>query len=195
MTIRIYVDWSGDAGFKFEQGSSELIVIATVMSDEEVSLNSLRAKLSLPENYEFHFSKVDSRIREQFKNYINTELEIPGAVILRMNKKFIPSELRQKRGEQFIADLITQCVINLPMELLQNSTLFYDGEKEQTSFKKTLRTTLSHSLQSDIFLRDVKAISASRNDGLQVADMLAGFVRNESSSIRMGMIKIIHYPD
>lgn len=35
MTTRIYVDWSGDPGFKFRQGSSELLVIAAVMADEE----------------------------------------------------------------------------------------------------------------------------------------------------------------
>ncbi|MBI5823848.1 MAG: DUF3800 domain-containing protein [Chloroflexi bacterium] len=195
MTIRIYVDWSGDPGFKFRQGSSELLVVATVISDEELDMNSLRLKLSLPEDYEFHFSKTDRRIREQFRNYINTELEIPGVVVLRVDKQLLSSNMRQKRGEQVIADLITHCVVNLPFELLQNSTLYYDGEKEQQSFKNTLRTTLSHAMQAGMFLRGIKAASASRNDGLQVADMLAGFIRNDPSSIRSNMVRIISYPD
>lgn len=195
MTIRIYVDWSGDPGFKFRKGSSELLVIATVMSDEELNMNSLRLRLSLPENYEFHFSKTDHRIREQFRNYINNELEIPGAVVLRVDKQHHSRVMRQKRGEQIIADLIAHCVINLPVELLQNSALYYDGEKEQQSFKNTLRTTLSLALQPGVFLRDVKAVSASKNDGLQVADMFAGFIRSDPSSIRSSMVKIIQYPD
>lgn len=59
MTIRIYIDWSGDPSFKFRQGSSELLVIATLMTDEELNLNGLRLKLSLPEDYEFHFAKTN----------------------------------------------------------------------------------------------------------------------------------------
>lgn len=194
MTTRIYVDWSGDPGFKFRQGSSELLVVATVMSDEEPNMNDLRLKLSLPEDYEFHFSKTDRQIREQFRNYINNELEIPGAVVLRADKQSFSADMRQTRGKQVIADLIARCVASLPSELLQNSTLYYDGEKEQQSFKNTLRTTLSHALQPEAYLRDVKAVPARRNDGLQVADMLAGFVRNDPSSIRSGMVKIIQYP-
>lgn len=194
MTIRIYVDWSGDPGFKFRQGSSELLVIATVMSDEELNIKNLRSKLLLPENYEFHFAKTNRHIREYFRNFINNELEIPSVVVLRTDKQYLSKNTRQKKGEQIIADMITYCVINLPNELLNNSTLYYDGEKEQLSFKNTLRSTLSNSLPPEIFLRAVKAVSASRNDGLQIADMIAGFIRNDPSSIRSSIIKIIQYP-
>lgn len=103
--------------------------------------------------------------------------------------------MHEKRGEQIIVDLITHCIVNLPFELLQNSTLYYDGEKEQLSFKNTLRTTLSQALRQQVFLRAIKAVPASRNDGLQIADMLAGFIRNDTSAIRSGMVKVIHYPD
>ena len=195
MTIRIYIDWSGDPGFKFRQGSSELLVIATLMTDEELSLNKLRSKLSLPEDYEFHFAKTNRHIREEFKNFIHNELEIPGVVVLHVDKQRLSITMRQKRGEQIIAELITHCIANLPFELLQNSTLYYDGEKEQLSFKNTLRTTLSQALNPKVFLRAIKAVSASRNDGLQIADMLAGFIRNDDSAIRLSMVKIIHYPD
>lgn len=195
MTTRIYVDWSGDPGFKFRQGSSELFVIAAVMADEEPNIGNLREKLSLPDNYEFHFSKADHRIREHFRNYLNTELEIPGVVVLRADKQMFSLNMRQKRGEQVVADLIAQCVVNLPAELLHDSTLYYDGEKEQESFKNTLRVTLSQTLHSGVFLRSVKAVPASRNDGLQVADMLAGFVRNNPSAIKSSIVKLIHYPD
>lgn len=168
MAIRIYVDWSGDPGFKFRQGSSELLVITTLMSDEELNINHIRSKLLLPENYEFHFAKTNRHIREYFRNFINNELEIPSVVALRADKQYLSKDTRQKKGEQIIADMITHCVINLPNELLNNSTLYYDGEKEQLSFKNTLRSTLSNSLPPEIFLRAVKAVSASRNDGCKL---------------------------
>ncbi|MBI2332056.1 MAG: DUF3800 domain-containing protein, partial [Chloroflexi bacterium] len=194
MTIRIYVDWSGDPGFKFRQGSSELFVVAAVLSDEELQMNDLRIQLSLPEDFEFHYSKADRSVRERFKNHINNELEFPGIVILRVDKQRLPLEMRQKRGEQVMADLIALCVSGLPPELLHNAILFYDGEKEQQSFKNTLRAALSESMQPGIFLRNIKAVPAKRIDGLQIADMLAGFIRSDPFSIRSSMVKIIQYP-
>ena len=156
MTIRIYVDWSGDPGFKFKQGSSELLVVASVMSDEELDMSSLRSRLSLPEDYEFHFSKTDYRIRERFREFLNHELEIPGVIVLRADKRLFSSEMRQKKGEQVVADLITRCITDLPADLLQNSTLYYDGEKEQQSFKNLLRATISHALQPGVFYEPLK---------------------------------------
>ena len=195
MTIRIFVDWSGDPGFKFRQGSSELFVVAAVMLDEEISLDTLRSRLSLPDDFEFHYSKTDRAIRENFRNHVNNELEVPGVVILRVDKQRLPLEMRQKRGEQIMANFIALCVSGLPDDLIQNAILYYDGEKEQKSFKNTLRAALYESMQSGIFLRDIKALPASRVDGLQVADMLAGFIRNDPHSIRSVMIKEIQYPD
>jgi len=61
--------------------------------------------------------------------------------------------------------------------------------------KNPLRVTLSQTLHSGVFLRSVKAVPASRNDGLQVADMLARFVRNNPSAIKSSIVKLIHYPD
>lgn len=195
MTIRIYVDWSGDPGFKFRQGSSELFVVAAVMSDEQPAMTELRLQLSLPEDFEFHYSKTDRVIREYFKKYINNEMEIPGIVILRVDKQRLPLETRQKRGEQIMADFIALCVASLPPELLHNAILYYDGEKEQQSFKNTLRTALSEALDAGVFFRDIKAVPARRVDGLQMADMLAGFIRNDPSSIRSGMVKIVQFPN
>lgn len=186
---------AGDPGFKFRQGSSELLVIATLMTDEELSLSDLRNKLSLPEDYEFHYAKTNRHIREAFKNFVHHQIEVPAIIILRVDKHHLSTTMRQKRGEQLISDFITMCITNLPLDLLQNSIIYYDGEKEQTSFKNTLRATLSQALQPKIFLKDIKAVSASRNDGLQISDMLAGFIRNDMSSIRLNMVKVIQYPD
>jgi len=194
VTSRIYVDWSGDPGFRFRQGSSELLLIATVLSDEEVDVEPLRKRLSLPAHYEFHFTNTDQRIRDQFRNYINSELEIPSAAVLRVHKQFLQDDFRKKRGEQLISEFIALCIQYLPMELVNNATLIYDGKKEQKSFRNVLRRTLSQSLKPVIFIRDVKAVPANKSDGLQVADMLAGFVRTDLEWIQSQRIKIIEYP-
>ncbi|MFZ5909853.1 MAG: DUF3800 domain-containing protein [Chloroflexota bacterium] len=194
MTIRIYVDWSGDPGFRFRRGSSELLIIAAMMADEEITVAPLRERLSMSDDFEFHFSKVDYRIRKEFCSYINAEIEIPGAVVLNVNKQLLPKDSRLKTGEQIIADFVALCVKGLPAHLLQNAILIYDGKKEQKSFRHILRKTLSDALKPDIYLGEVKAIPASQNDGLQIADMLAGLIRTDAKSVRIKNLKILEYP-
>ncbi|MFZ5819789.1 MAG: DUF3800 domain-containing protein [Chloroflexota bacterium] len=194
MTIRIYVDWSGDPGFRFRRGSSELLIIATVMTDDEITVAPLRDRLSMPTDFEFHFSKVDHRIRQEFCSYISAEIEIPGAVVLNVNKQLLPKESRLKTSEQIIADFVALCVKSLPAHLLQNAILIYDGKKEQKSFRNTLRKALSDALKPDIYLGEVKAVPASQNDGLQIADMLAGLIRTNAKSVRLKNLKILEYP-
>jgi hypothetical protein len=194
MTSRIYVDWSGDPGFRFLQGSSEFLMIAAALADEEINIDFLREDLYLPSSYEFHFTNTDRRIRERFLKFLNFELEIPSAVIVNVNKQIFSQDMRKKRGEQILANCIAICVQNLPPSLTNNAILIYDGKKEQKSFRNDLRRTLSESLKPDVFLREVKAAAASATDGLQVADMLAGFARINSASLHKEKFVIVKYP-
>jgi hypothetical protein len=194
MTIKIYVDWSGDPGFRFRRGSSELLIIAAMMVDEEITVAHLRKRLSLSDDFEFHFSQVDHRIREEFCAYIGTEIKIASAVVLKVNKQLLPKEFRLKTGERVVADFIALCIKSLPPLLLQNAILIYDGKKEQKSFRNILRKTLSDALKPGIYLGEVKAVPASQNDGLQIADMLAGLIRTDAKSVRLKNLKILEYP-
>ena len=101
MTAYIYVDWSGDPGFRFRRGSSDLLLVAAVSADNhEIDVSPLRARLHLPDSFEFHFAKTTEDIRKRFQRYVLSELDFPLAVVLRIHKEFIPQEFRQMRGEQ-----------------------------------------------------------------------------------------------
>jgi hypothetical protein len=197
MTVRIYVDWSGDPGFRFRRGSSTLLLVAAVTSQEqEIDLAPLRTKLALPANYEFHFSKSDEQVRFQFHEYLRSQLPFHAAVVLRVDKRSLGAAFRQMRGEQIIADFIADCIQHFPAHILHNAILLYDGRKEQKSFRNILRSTLSAALKDRspaTYLREVKAVPASQSDGLQTADMLAGLVRTDESLVT-DKITIIHYP-
>jgi len=73
----VFVDESGDAGFKFTEGSSTYFVVTLVIcgDDEEAEklrlrIDTLRIELRLPYNYEFHFVKNNVHIRRAFLNAI-----------------------------------------------------------------------------------------------------------------------------
>ena len=68
-----FVDESGDAGLRFDSGSSRLFLVAMVTfadpgeaqrCDDRIA--ALRAELSLPPGFEFHFSRNSWRVRESF---------------------------------------------------------------------------------------------------------------------------------
>jgi len=122
MTVRIYVDWSGDPGFRFRRGSSTLFLVAAITAqDQEINLAPLRAKMMLPENYEFHFSKSNDQIRAQFYDYLRIQPDFLAAVVLRVDKRLLGPDFRQMRGEQIIAGFIAACIQHFPAPFLKNS--------------------------------------------------------------------------
>ena len=73
---KLWLDESGDAGFKFNLGSSQHFIIAFVYLEteninEEVSniekqLNKLKERLSLTPDYEFKFSRCKDKFKQEF---------------------------------------------------------------------------------------------------------------------------------
>lgn len=195
MISYIYVDWSGDPGFRFRRGSSDLLLVAAVSArDHEIDVSPLREKLHLSDSFEFHFAKTTDDVRKRFHRYVLSELDFPLAIVLRINKQLVPQEFRQMSGEQILAEFIARTIKLFPVRLLENSILLYDGKKEQRSFRNVLRRTLSASLKSTTYLREVKAIPASKSDGLQTADMLAGLIRTGANLVSSEKMEIVDYP-
>ena len=69
----VFIDDSGDPGFKVERGSSPVFVIACVIFDDEleaektaVAIKELRRKLKKSDFFEFKFNKGSREIRVAF---------------------------------------------------------------------------------------------------------------------------------
>jgi hypothetical protein len=66
----VYLDESGDTGFKFSRGSSRHFIVALVLVDDpeplEDAVHSYRDSLRWASHWEFHFAKTDDKIREGF---------------------------------------------------------------------------------------------------------------------------------
>lgn len=69
----VFLDDSGDPGFKVKKGSSPCFVIALVIFDDAleaeacaVDIKKLRRQLGLSDHFEFKFSKCCDQFRAQF---------------------------------------------------------------------------------------------------------------------------------
>lgn len=114
----VFIDDSGDPGFNFEKGSTEIFVISCIIFEDElevekagVSIKELRRVLKFPDDVEFKFNKSSRKTREAFLNSINKfDFKIRSLVI---NKKLIKSDKLKNDKTSFYSYAIKT--------LLQNS--------------------------------------------------------------------------
>ena len=69
----VFIDDSGDPGFKIGKGSSLVFVIACIIFDDELqaektalAIKELRRELKFPDSIEFKFSKSSKEVRVKF---------------------------------------------------------------------------------------------------------------------------------
>jgi hypothetical protein len=73
----IYIDESGDTGLKIKTGSSLFFVLAMIIFKNEEDkllsidlISKIKNKINKPQNFEFHFYKNNTKIRESFLSAI-----------------------------------------------------------------------------------------------------------------------------
>ena len=76
--VLVFTDDSGDPGFKVEQGSSKIFLIACVIFYDEleaektaVAIKELRRSLKFPDDVEFKFNKSSKKVKESILRSIN----------------------------------------------------------------------------------------------------------------------------
>ena len=76
--ILVFIDDSGDPGFKIEKGSTKCFVISCVIFQDEleaektaVAIKQLRRNLKFPDTMEFKFNKSRKKVRIKFLQAIN----------------------------------------------------------------------------------------------------------------------------
>ena len=175
MTI-LYLDWSGDAGFKFREASSQFLTFACVTNPKGFSgaLDQLRRDYVLEKNFHFHFADASRLIKNPFFGNL-AETDISG-VVLRVNKPRLSHNFRKKRGDDLIAFFIAETVSQFSPHLVDKSILAIDGNRDESALTQKIRVAVSTRLRSigTAYFKQIRIRPAREEDGLQVADMLAG---------------------
>ena len=140
----VFVDESGDPGFKFASGSSIFfIVVAAIFPDSfsadacDRSIEELRRTLRLPLHYEFHFSHCSDRVRREFfKKVVTDQFQYHGFVL---NKpRLYGNRFNDKQG---FYDFTVGLVCENAGPLLRDAIVVIDkcGDRE---FKQKLAKSL-----------------------------------------------------
>jgi len=181
-SMLVFIDDSGDPGFKFEKGSSEIFVISCVIFADEleaektaVAIKGFRRKLRFPDDVEFKFSKSRKSIKEGFLETINSfHFKIRSLVI---KKALIKSDELRGNKNSFYSYAIKLLLQHSDGSVL-DAKVRIDGSGDRL-FRKSFTTYLRKQLNSDQrkVMKDCKLIDSKSNVLVQMADMIAGAVR------------------
>jgi len=178
----IFIDESGDPGFKISRGSSSHFVIALVIFDEELDaeetalkIKKLRKLLKKPPSFEFKFNKCNRKLRTMFLSEIKSAIYSIRAIVFD-KRAMHNSHLRNNKDDFY--NFALRRVLEHNNKTIKNAKIRIDGRGER-AFRQQLTNYLRQSLNSrskkvmkNIRFRD------SKNDVLiQMADMIAGSIR------------------
>lgn len=172
----VFIDESGDPGFKLTKGSSPVFVVALVgfrYINESIAVSAaidgVSRKLRLPT--EFKFSKCRPEIRDAFFEAVLPFDFCVRAIVVKKDKIY-SSKLRDDKSTFY--SFFVKSMLKFDNGLLSNAKVIIDGSGDQ-AFKRELAGYLRRHTGEGA----VKTIrfSDSKNDRLiQLADMCTGAI-------------------
>ncbi len=181
----VFIDDSGDPGFKLEKGSSTHFVISCIIFDDDLeaektslAIKELRRKLKVNDRYEFKFNKTDLRFKKVFFDTIFPFKFRVRAITV--DKTIIHSSRLRNYKENFYNYIIMQ-VLKQSKGHIKNARLKFDKRGEKT-LRDELRVYLSRELDNrrNHIFSDVRFVDSRQNTLIQLADMVAGCITSFS---------------
>jgi len=180
MTQYHFLDDSGDPGLRGAAGSSSHFVLALVQLPERASLAELaavRQAFYLPPWFEIKYYKTKLRHRSMFFQVIQAiPFRIRAVVIDKAN---IAPYFSGMRGQDLMITYAAHLILRAnPLDLAGDVLIVDDATP---SFVRALRIYLSRESRAARGVRPFKKVvsgDSRREDGLQLADMVAGAIRH-----------------
>jgi len=177
----VFVDDSGDAGFKIGAGSSKHLVIACCVfetsEDVEIAANTIRdfrRKLNWHPEQEFKFSKTREDIRLQFLTTVLPLNFFVRAIVI--DKTNMSSEKFSQDSASFYHFAIKE-VLSRSLGTIRDAKVRVDGKGSREYVKAASKYLKAQANQSDSVIAKVKFVDSKGDQLIQLADMVAGFLR------------------
>lgn len=192
----IFIDDSGDPGFKFNRGSSRYFVVACVIFNSKISaeytsanIKMLKEQMGWKQEREFKFHRANDEQKKLFFDTIKKHNFMIRATVVDKNKIVEPT---LRKSESFYSYVIKEALNNYAdMKMAQVSL---DGSGNKNFRKKStaeIRKTINKNNRRMVEFRLVD----SKSDVLiQLADMIAGAINakyDKTKRSRHDYIKII----
>lgn len=176
----VFIDESGDLGFKFERGSTQFFTIALVVFESgEAALacqrvvESTRERLGLPANYEFHFHGDSHERRMALLSAVShQDFSCHTFTVDKTSPRLTgPGFKHRDSGYKWVCRIALE---NMASDL-RNAAVVIDGSGERR-FRQQIRDYLRRELNSQQRkkIREVKISRSSSDPLVQLADYVAG---------------------
>ncbi len=185
----VFIDDSGDPGFKVEKGSSAAFVICCVIFDDDseaektaIVIKEYRRSIYLSDQYEFKFNKSNRRICEGFLMAVRDQHFRVRAIVVK--KENIRSELLRDNKDSFYR-YIVKMVLKYNFGTITNAKIKIDGSGDR-EFVRELTTYLRRDLNvgKNPIITDIKIKNSKNNVLIQLADMIAGSINRTTQDAK-----------
>lgn len=175
--MHVYVDESGDCGFRFAENSSSYFVVAALIVDDPLILRGLidgyKAKYRISASRELKFRSTPPDMRHEFFATICTTEFLVAAVAVDKTRLII-----QPDATAFYREYVSMVIASGSGEIM-NARLVIDesvrDKRWQGKMKAYLRQQINTSQPGCI--TDIRFNDASQESLLQATDMLCGAIR------------------
>lgn len=179
MALFVYLDESGDTGFRFNKGSSRYFVITLLLVDDPVpfaaAVADLRKRLGFADGNEFKFYSASHEVRMAFMRMLRRQDFRARTLVI--DKTLMTRPHLQKR-ETFYSYLV-KLILEHDHGTIADAMLILDQSVKSKKSKQQLATYLRRALNAERAVpkvRDIRYHDSRSDDLIQAIDMLAGAV-------------------
>ena len=181
----VFVDDSGDPGFKFGKGSSNYLVYSAFKfhTAEDVSqvssyIQETKTKHGLNREVELKFTKSKPSLRGKFLNDIGEWKLVSSSIVLDKRR------IRPTRAIDLQIMMLSELLCNSGLNLA-SAKVFLDGQGSRNSIHRIQRGLNLLDIGPTRQIKEVKFADSAKNNLIQLADMVAGSIHrsfeNENS--------------
>lgn len=180
----IFIDDSGDPGFKIEKGSSPVLVIVCVIFDDEleaektaVAIKELRRKLKKSDKFEFKFNKTNREFRLKFLQEVS-HFKFRFRAIVFEKTKIKSDEL--KTSKQSFYNYAIKMVLKHNFGTIKGAKIRLDGHGDRIYKREVIRYLRKelNNRENKIFQK-LQFVDSKSNVLIQLADMIAGSIHRK----------------
>lgn len=182
VVTQVFIDESGDAGFKFGKGSSDFFVIAMIIFGDEsemtktsIAIGLLKRKIGFEEYREFKFHKLSKEVKITF--FTEMKKFRYKIISLYVDKRKIKNLIFKDNIKLFYIHAVKMLK---EMDMISRSGIKIKldgggGRLFRRQFSSYLRKELNSNDNDMIY--NLKFVDSKSNSLIQLADMVAGALR------------------
>ncbi|MEY4980733.1 MAG: hypothetical protein RL174_71 [Actinomycetota bacterium] len=181
-----FIDDSGDAGFKFENGSSRHLVIACCVFETDVAaeranfaIRDFKTRANWPVERELKFHNLREDLKLEFLAF-SAELNFTLRAIV-FDKGALDFQRLDTRGAPFYLFAIAQ-LISSSSDILIESRIHIDGRVSRETARASSKYIKEVSNNDAAVVAKIKFVDSQPNNLIQLADMCAGAIRRSQET-------------